>query len=209
VSAADPRAPKVYADPSVYALIAANLLAIAIARDAGLRLVDMMAIYWVQSLVIGVSYTVRITSLRKFSADRLNELHEELGPSLKFFVAMGFVIHYGLIHLIYGMIIDTMVGYYRIEGPHAASAWWLCAMVFAVNHTYSLYYNIRLDRLGQPSLYILMCLPYARTIPMHAMAWVFGVAHIGPSTVGWILFALSKTAADVAMHVVEHRALRK
>ena len=208
MSAADPRAAKVYADPSVYALIAANLLAVAIARDAGLRLIDMLAIYWVQSIIIGISHAVRITSLRRFSRGRLN-MPEDLGPSLKWVVAGMFLIHYGMIQVFFGIYVDITAGYYRVEHLRAASAYWLCALLFLVNHMYSLYYNMRLDRLGQPSLHTLMFLPYARVLPFQVTGFLFGMAPFAPDTAAWILFAVSKTVADVAMHVVEHRVLRK
>lgn len=167
----------------------------------------MMAIYWVQSVIIGISHTVRIALLRRFSKGKLNL--PETGPMLKFVVAGIFLFHYVILHLFLGIYIDARAGYYRLETLPAAGAWWLCAAVFLLNHAYSLWHNIRLDRLGEPSLQTLMFLPYWRVIPFQATGFVFELGRFALDTAGWVAFAITKTVADVAMHVVEHRVLRR
>jgi Family of unknown function (DUF6498) len=205
VSPADAAPASAHKDPSVYALIAANAVALALARDAGLRLGDMVAIYWAQSLVIGIAHTVRIAGLRKFTMGEL--VDPGAGACTKYVVAGAFFIHYTLFHLILGVALDARVGFYRIESAQAAVAWY-CVILFAANHAFSLYYNIRCDRLGEPSLYRLNWIAYARVLPMHAVLGVFALAQV-ESTAAWLAFGLSKTVADVCMHVIQHRVLRQ
>ena len=52
-----------------------------------------------------------------------------------------------------------------------------------------------------------MFFPYIRIIPMHLMI-VAGVSVFGGSTGALIIFLLLKTAADAAMHFVEHAMAR-
>lgn len=194
------------ADRSVLALIAANLVALALARDAGLRLVDMVAIYWVQSIIIGVTHTARVAMLRHYTLGRMVDL--EAGPYNKFLFAGGFFFHYIIITLFIGFTLDVAVGFYRPESAEALRGWWLCTIVFALNHAYSLWYNIRRDRLGEPRMHVLMLMPYARVLPMQAVFAALTVAKLGTGLAAWIVFGLAKTAVDVAMHAAEHRVLQ-
>ena len=52
-----------------------------------------------------------------------------------------------------------------------------------------------------------MFLPYVRIFPMHLMI-VAGSQYTGNTTVALVTFLLLKTAADVAMHVIEHAIAR-
>ena len=79
---------------------------------------------------------------------------------------------------------------------------WLCTAAFAVNHLFSLRYNIEVDRAGHPNIGTLMFTPYLRILPMHLLI-VVGL-HLGTGLAGMLLFVLLKTAADAAMHLVEH-----
>jgi hypothetical protein len=50
----------------------------------------------------------------------------------------------------------------------------------------------------------MMFVPYIRIVPMHL---AFACAVSLKSSAGLVLFGLLKTAADVTMHLVEHRIL--
>lgn len=54
----------------------------------------------------------------------------------------------------------------------------------------------------------LMLLPYARIVPMH-LTIILGSTLAGDSALALLLFASLKTGADVLMHHVEHRVLRR
>jgi hypothetical protein len=195
------------ADRSVYALIAANLLAIAIALATRMSLKELMLVYWIQSVVIGVSFLVRMLSLGRFTTEgmKMNGQPVSATPAGKLVVAAFFAVHYGFFHFGYLMFI----AFERPDGiaaPSPALGHWLCAAAFVVTHGYSLRENIARDRLGTPNIGTLMMLPYARIVPMHLTIIFGGLLFKGAGTL--LLFCVLKTLADVVMHTVEHHVLR-
>jgi hypothetical protein len=194
-------------DNSVFMLIAANLLALAIAWFTGMSLRDLMLVYWMQSVIIGISSFVRIVSLKRFSVANfeINDRPVEETPQSKWQVASFFALHYGIFHAVY-------LGFLAFEGesqahPAAGMGYFLCALVFAANHGYSLFQNIRRDARGRPNIGTLMFLPYARIVPMHVTILAGGVVWGGAQA--FAIFGALKIVADVVMHTVEHHVLAK
>jgi uncharacterized protein DUF6498 len=194
------------ADHSVYALIAANLLALLVAWLTKMSLRELMLVYWIQSVIIGVTSVIRILSLQRFSTENFSmndgPVPETVGS--KIHVAVFFVVHYGIFHAVYLLFI--LVGS-RQELGGSALGYLLCALVFAVNHGYSMLQNVRRDARGRPNLGTLMALPYGRIVPMH-LTIVAGGAFTGGAH-AFALFASLKIVADVIMHTVEHHMLAK
>ena len=62
--------------------------------------------------------------------------------------------------------------------------------------------------MGRPNLGVLMFLPYARIIPIHAMI-LLGAGYVDDSRSAVLLFLALKTGADVLMHQVERGILRR
>lgn len=193
------------ADGSLAALVGANLLALAIGYASGMTLGEMMLVYWIQSVAIGASHFVRILRLERFDPGnfKFNHRQVEETPRDKRTLAFFFLVHYGMFHLIYFMVI--VIERKDEFGPPAAYV--AMALIFAVNHAYSLVRNMKRDAAGRPSIGKLMVLPYARIVPMHA-AILFG-AQLAGGAGAFFLFGLLKTGADVAMHLVEHRLLAR
>jgi hypothetical protein len=195
------------ADRSVWVLIAANLAALLIAWLTKMSLRELMLVYWIQSVIIGATSFIRIVNLKRFSSEnfRVNDKPVEETTAGKWQVAIFFAAHFGLFHFVYLMFL-------AFEGkaaPHAGPAfgYFLCALVFAANHGYSLLQNIRSDALGRPNVGTLMFLPYARIIPMHATILAGGTFAGGAQA--FALFGFLKILADVIMHTVEHHVLAK
>ena len=193
-------------DRSVLALIAANLLAIVIARATGMSLQQLMAVYWVQSVIIGISFYIRMRSLKRFSTDGFSANGQPVPTteSGRNRTAAFFAVHYGFFHAGYlvFLLVDRKDG-----GVGSLAGLALCALVFALNHGYSLKHNIRRDALGTPNLGTLMFLPYARIVPMHLLIILGGTMAATPAKF-WLFIGL-KVAADVLMHTVEHHVLGK
>lgn len=194
-------------DGSVYTLLAANLVALMIAYLTRMSLRDLMLVYWMQSVIIGISSVSRILSLERFSTENLkiNNQPVEETPQSKWQIAGFFTLHYGIFHLVY-------LGFLAFEGeasPHSGTAfgYFLCALVFAANHGYSLLQNVRRDALGMPNIGTLMFLPYARIVPMHVTILTGGSFYGGAQA--FAIFGALKIAADVVMHTVEHHVLSK
>jgi hypothetical protein len=194
-------------DASVWSLVAANAFAAAVAWWAGMSLRELMLVYWMQSVIIGLSFFLRMLSLRAFSTagTTMNDQPLAETPASKRKVAFFFALHYGFFHAVYLVFVlaDRRDGG-ALGAPLALA---LCALAFLVNHAYSLAHNIAADRRGKPNLGSMMFLPYARILPMH-LTIIFG-GLLGGSALAWWLFTGLKTAADVVMHVAEHHVLRK
>jgi len=214
-------------DHSAYTLVAANLFAIAVAHHSGMTLRDMMLVYWAQSVVIGLSFFIRILALRNFSVEK------PLDESLPWYRGMGnasdrqgtpedyvagvnpdsawsrstfalfFLFHYGFFHVVYLVFLIAPHGEATRVAPLSLG---LCALGFAIHHAFSLAHNIRSDREGRPNLHTLVGVPYFRIIPMHATIVVGGLMFGGTGFM--LLFGALKTFADVVMHSIEHRMLR-
>jgi hypothetical protein len=193
-------------DRSVFVLIAANLLTLLIAWWTHMSLRELMLVYWIQNVIIGICSAIRILSLERFSTENLkmNDQPVTEEPASKRKVALFFVLHYGMFHFGYLMFLS----FEREPAPGGSAAGYLfCALVFAANHGYSLLQNVRQDALGRPNLGTLMFLPYARIVPMHvtilAGSALYGGAH------AFALFGALKIIADAVMHTVEHHVLAK
>jgi hypothetical protein len=192
-------------DRSVLALLAANVAALAIAWALKMSLRDLMLVYWIQSVIIGVTSCIRILRLERFDTDgfRINNQAVEETPATKRRVAAFFALHYGFFHLVYLIFIAAPGAPGKLG---SLGAYLLCAAVFAINHGYSMRHNLARDAGGRPNIGTLMFLPYARIVPMHATI-LFGGLFAG--TPAFFLFGCLKTLADVVMHVVEHYVLGK
>jgi hypothetical protein len=195
------------ADHSVWVLIAANLAALLIAYLTRMSLRELMLVYWIQSVIIGITSAIRILNLERFSTEGLKMNNQPVSedPGSKLMVAGFFVLHYGFFHFVYLMFV-TFDAKDAAPGGSAAG-YLLCALVFAANHGYSMLQNIRRDATGKPNLGTLMFLPYARIFPMH-LTIIFGGLFFGGAG-AFALFGALKVAADVVMHTIEHHVLAK
>ncbi len=183
-------------DGSVWSLVAVNLFVLALAFMLDWQLIDMMLVYWIQSVIIGASYFFRILALDKFSTKnfRINNRAVEPTRETKVQTAFFFAFHYGFFHLGYFMFL--LVGEYG----RAEFGWdlMLGAIAFAINHGYSYRYHRDHDRQGTPNIGTMMFTPYVRIVPMH-MIIVFGTT----------LSGIGKTLADAIMHVIEHNIIAR
>jgi hypothetical protein len=195
------------ADFSVLALIAANLIALAIAYATKMSLRDLMLVYWIQSVVIGATNVLRILRLQRFATDgfRMNNEVVKEEPHVPGTIAIFFTLHYGGFHLIYLIFLLNAHGRAGALAPLYVYA--LLALVFIVNHAYSLRHNVARDARGKPNIGTMMMLPYARIVPMHLTILAGGLFY--GSTFSFLVFGALKTVADVVMHTVEHHVLGK
>jgi hypothetical protein len=198
-------APAWNADGSVWMLLLVNAAILGIALFDHWNTVALMAAYWAQSVIIGVSNVFRILALDRFSTQgfKIGGNSVDPTPAVKRQTAIFFAVHYGFFHFGYLVFLLSMG-----KGVVLFDAWfWLCTGALAVNHFWSYRYNAELDRTGTPNIGALMFTPYLRVIPMH-LTIVIGALFINTAA-GMIMFGVLKTLADLAMHVVEHAQLRK
>lgn len=194
-------------DHSLASLVAVNLLALGIALVLRFSLRDMMLVYWIQSVVIGLSNVVRIARLHDYSTEgvKVNGRPVEPTPATKYQAAGFFALHYGIFHAVYLVFILTDRHAGRLAAPWE---YFVLAAAFGANHFFSLLHNLKSDAAGKPNLGTMMFMPYVRIFPMH-LTIIFGLGMAGGGTVALVLFGLLKTAADCAMHLVEHHLLAR
>ena len=197
------------ADRATYSLIGANLTAAAIALAFKLDLRDMLLVYWVQSVVIGLSFFIRMLNVDRFAV--LNDNREnpqyvmpaKNARSEKIFAALIFLLLFALVHAVYLGVMTFFGG----ANAHFGAGLMLCALVFAIDQAYALGRNIRLDRGGIANMSLMMYLPYMRVVPMQAVI-LLGVQLAGGTAV-MLLFIALKTVIDVLMHVMEQQEWRR
>ncbi|MBO6658869.1 MAG: hypothetical protein JJ934_18395 [Pseudomonadales bacterium] len=190
-------------DGSLFALIVTNVFVLLLALTMGWRLIDMMLVYWIQSVVIGVANFYRMLNLEEFSTENftMNNRPVDPTPETKRQVAGFFALHFGTFHVVY--FVFMMTG--EFGDPRLGMDLLICGAAFAMNHWYSYQYHLKSDRSGTPNIGTLMFTPYARVVPMH-LTIIFGAA-IGQG--GIFLFGFLKTIADGVMHQIEHHTLSK
>jgi Family of unknown function (DUF6498) len=194
--AASSLAVETWANSSFVVLIGANLLTIAAVVWFGLSLGQVMFVYWTQSVLIGLSFFIRMLVnlwwTKSFTGD-------------KGFYPFFFVAHYGIFHIVYLFFLLMAPQFAQAKPVRVEGVGGSLVLVFAFAHAYSLWYNIRRDRIGKPDVTTMFWLPYARIIPMHATI-ILGATFAGGAM---LLFLALKALADVMMHVAEHYVLRR
>lgn len=197
-------------DRSTLSLIAANLFAAAIAVAFKLSLRDMLLVYWVQSVVIGLSFFIRMLSVQRYAVlgpDPHNPQYlvtEDGASGGKTFHAVMFLLIFIVVHAVY---LGVLTGFGTRAGTHIGTGLVLCGLVFAVNHIYALARSIRLDRGGIANLSMMTFLPWLRVVPMQAV--IFLGVQLSGGTAVMLLFIGLKTAVDVLVEIMEHHEWRR
>lgn len=195
-------------DAALTGLVVVNLVALGAALVLRMSLRDLMLVYWMQSVIIGLMNVIRILRLRDFSTEGLRQRGRQVPvtPGSKYGVAVFFCLHYGFFHFIYLFFLRTPGR--GPEGDPVASYWLAgCALLFLVQHAFSLRQTLARDASGRPNLGKLMFLPYLRILPMH-LTLIFGLGFLGGGSAALLLFGFLKTLADVGMHVVQQRIMK-
>ena len=193
-------------DRSMVVLLLSNLVTIVLAVYQQWDVFVLMWIYWGQSVIIGYFNVRRIMDLKEFSTAgfKINNRAVEPTPATQRQTAVFFALHYGIFHLGYLVFLSVDT---KAAGSFPVFYVLVCIGVFYLNHWFSYRYNRELEQDRVPNIGSIMFFPYIRIIPMHLMI-VAGVSVFGGSTGALIIFLLLKTAADAAMHFVEHAMAR-
>jgi len=189
-------------DPSVWSLIFANLLTIAFAIKFNWSPLELIWIYWSQSVTIGVTNYIKMRRLEAAAGS---------GQPLSGFNSSFFLMHYGFFHFIYLLfiLIFTFAGEdLPLKGEVPIQWFWVMVSIvtFILNHFFSYFYNRERDQ-AKESIDRLFFFPYARIVPMHlTLILGAGAEAIFPGVVNapLYLFLSLKTVADVVMHKIEH-----
>jgi hypothetical protein len=195
------RAGLLYSDRSLTFLLLTNLATLVWVVLQQWNVTDLLWIYWGQSVIIGYYNVHRIVDLDRFSTDGFFSKIPQVVSSdeTQRCTAVCFALHYGLFHLVYGVFLLTT---FRIHPGFPLPGVLSCILAFWFTHRFSYRYNRGRDRVV-PNIGSLMFFPYVRIIPMNLVI-LLGGHFAGDDTLTLVLLLLLKTAADVAMHVIEH-----
>lgn len=184
-------------DSTAISLILANLITIFFAILQNWNFGAIVFVYWTQSVIIGIFTFLKIISLQKFDVSGLKIGGAKPEPTLviRNFIAVFFVFHYGLFHIVYALFI---FGLFKIYFD-----WYvvLSIILFFINHLFS--YIQHRSKEKNVNIGILMFSPYPRLYPIHILI-LLGV--IFSSWQQIVLFMIIKTIVDVASHNWEHRS---
>ena len=194
------------ADHALYGILAGNGMTLAAALTQHWSATPILWVYWCQSVIIGVVNVIRMLSLREFSTAGLmvNGRQVEETAAGKRAVAGFFALHYGFFHFVYLMFLMNRSA--REDGPGPGQiAVLVNVAVFAIAHAYPLVVARGSDfTQRRPNLGTLMFYPYLRILPMHLTIILGAALPFGALP----LFVGLKSAADLGMHLVEHRLFR-
>ena len=165
---------------------------------------SIMAVYWGQSVAIGVATVIRMLMLKEFTTDGFTSGGRPVPTTRagQVSTATFFAFHYGFFHLGYAVFLF----HGRLGQLSSGTAAMVAANIawFAGTHIWHVVAPGGNDYRGKPNLGTLMFYPYLRIIPMH-LAIILGAAF----PLGMLpLFIVLKTGADFGMHEVERRMLR-
>ena len=193
-------------DSSVWGLLIANLTTIIVAVKQDWSLVQVMWVYWCQSVIIGLFNFWRMMSLERFSTRGISSSSGPVPPTreARREMAWFFLAHYGIFHFVY--LVFLLIALFRAKLVVFAPEPLLLVLLFLINHAWSFFRNRGREADSVPNIGTLMLLPYARVIPMH-LTLVFGGLFIANKY--WLVFfLLLKTLADLIAHVAEHARRR-
>lgn len=186
-------------------LLLSNAATIAIALLDGWTASEVMWVYWFQSVAIGFFNVLRILRLGGLPPGGAGRGGPGDAPArtTSWSSAVFFAVHYGFFHFGYFIFLAAGGG---VPGALDLLLLGICAGGFLVNHAVSYRENVEDDLRRRPRVESVMFYPYLRIIPMHVTI-IFGGTLAGGSTWALLLFLSLKTAADLAMHLVEHGKL--
>jgi hypothetical protein len=200
----NPHNPQKRLDNSGIILVITNVITIFLAVQGGWDLKVIMLIYAIQNLIIGGFHARKILNLEKFSTKglRINRRRPEATKGTKIYIAIFFLIHFGIFNIVY---VTTIIGASKgLLGPAGAGVF-LASITFLINHYYSYKYNKKIDSKKIRNIGHMMFFPYFRIIPMH-LTIALGI-FLAKSTEAMVFFMVLKTAADWAMHKLEHKVM--
>ncbi len=200
-------------DPTLQSLLLSNLLTIFIAVLLNWNLIEILWVYWGQSVIIGFFNFLKMLKVSFSQTEDVGFL------AISLFMSFFFLLHYGGFHFVYFFF---LLGFSFAPGVFAnlvpinilnfVPVLLITLVILFINHLFSfLYYSKKIENYSfdQTNFLIgkLMVRPYIRIIPMH-LTIIFGTFLLALgffNSFVLFLFLLLKTFADLKMHISEHK----
>jgi hypothetical protein len=177
---------------SMRSLILANLAIISLAVYEHWSFIEVMMLYWAQSVLIGLFNIIRMMTLKKYTYNEKEgtEANVESSAGIKIGISAFFAVHYGIFHVVYLVFIYVFESILNPRGSFEMSEIYPGLALFAAYYLYDMIMTRRRDE-ETPNIMIIMIRPYARIVPMH-LTILFG---------GWIIFMVGEKAAAVLVPI--------
>jgi hypothetical protein len=199
---------------STWLLIFSNLIVIFFAIVDNLSAVEVLWIYWIQSVIIGVFNFIKIISLKEFTTTGFRRGGSELPPTnaAKISTAIFFLIHYGFFHFVYAIFLGSFSGMTGTNSTGSSGNYLLfTSLIFFLSYLIEYIQSSRTQPEVIPNLGVLMFAPYFRIIPMH-MTIIFGgfisvigeILSVNIDLAIIILFVGIKTFVDLLSHTFDY-----
>ena len=195
---------------STWTLLISNLLIAVFAILENQSALNVLWVYWFQSVIIGVFNFFKIISLKEYNVDglKMNNKLVTKSNSAKVGIAVFFLFHYGFFHFVYAVFLLTFITMPEISSGGIDMTFILItSLVFFVNYLGEFVFNFKRDQQTVQNLPKLMMSPYKRIIPMHltiilsgfVMAGgIFGITNINAGIL--LIFMFLKTFIDLLTH---------
>ncbi len=195
--------------PSVWLLVAANLVPVYGVLALGWEIFPLVLLFWIENVVVGA-----------FNVLRLLVAQREEGDPPRLFIVPFFAFHYGIFTLVHGVFVFALFspgGFGAAGGPfgvasgaeRAASDFglvWPVAALFG-SHAFSFVANFIVGgEYRRTSLHKTMARPYGRVVVLHVAILVgaFLIHGLGSPVFGLVLLIVLKIGLDLRAHVRSH-----
>jgi hypothetical protein len=199
--------------PPVLSLVISNLLIAVYAIVDNLSVMDVLWVYWIQSVIIGVFNFFKMITLKEFSTEGFKQNNKEVLPTTatKISSSLFFLIHYGFFHFVYAIFLGSFSDFNFSSAQGIDSTYVLIsAAMFFISYFVEFIKSKSEENSVLPNIGTIMFAPYVRIIPMHltiilgGFVGIIGSAFsINADFVVLSLFILIKTGVDVITHSIE------
>jgi hypothetical protein len=203
---------------STLSLIFSNLLVIIFAVVDRLSAINILWIYWAQSVIIGIFNFIKILSLKEFSTEGFRQGNKPVLPTrgAKISTAFFFLFHYGFFHFIYAMFLGSFSKFGISKGREFETSYFLYSTgMFFISYLVEFINSRKEETDDLPNLGKIMFTPYARIIPMHLTIILGGFIGAAGSFLSAdtniaiiVLFIGIKTVVDLITHSLNFDLLK-
>jgi len=193
-----------YFDNSTIILIISNIIVIILAIIEKWNIIDLLLIYWAQSMIIGFFHFLRMINHQNYVVD--NKKSNLKAPKILY--SIFFLFHYGWLNLFYlfYILFDYIINPFLFNKSVSIEINWIAILIgifiFLINHLISYIVNYKKDILIKRSYKEMMFLPYIRIVPMDIILFIGAILSTENKI---IVFLVLKLIADIVTHKIEHK----
>lgn len=204
--------------PSILSLIISNILIAFYAIIDNLSVIDVLWVYWIQSVIIGIFNFYKMLTLGEFSTEGFKQNGKHVLPtrSTKISSSIFFLFHYGFFHVVYAAFLSGFSNFNLSSSKGIDGIYLLVSSgMFFVSYFFEFVKSKEVGSTELPNIGTIMFAPYVRIIPMHLII-IFGgfigmisnVLSVSGDMAVLGLFVLIKAGVDVITHSVNLKDLK-